>query len=128
MASNYYLGVKTVLEAARALGQLPFVKVLDIPTLTTQIMDDDRIVLRCGPASSDNDLSKGVMIWITGRFTPDETVALDRLSGLADPAVTKMVATFVTKQAVDMQRQGIGATHKILGQASSERQWWKFWK
>ena len=89
MAMNYYLGVKTVTDAANALSDLPFLKVLDKTTLNVEVKGIDRINMRAGPASKDNDLSKGIMIWIGGRFTTDEMNALDKLAVYADKSVTR---------------------------------------
>lgn len=131
MAANYYLGVKTCEDAARAISNLPFVKVLDVPTLRVRV-NTDRIQLTTGPASADDDLSKGVMILIIGNFTQTETDALKNLAGFADKAVTSLVAVFAAKQMVAMQSQGVSAMHVILGQAAPQlppqRKWWHLGK
>ena len=65
---NYYLGVKTIQDAANALNKLSFMKIIDASTLTVEVANSDRIVFRAGPASKDDDLSKGLMLWIGGSF------------------------------------------------------------
>lgn len=69
---NYYLVVKAIQDAAKAIDTLSFMKVIDPSILSVQITNIDRINLTVGPASKDDDFSKGVMIYIGGRFTPDE--------------------------------------------------------
>ncbi len=133
---NYYLGVKSIQDAANAIDELSFMKVLDKSTLQVQITNIDRIRLTVGPASKDDDLSKGLMIYIGGSFTSGEMNEIEHLSRLADKSVTTMVAEFVAKQAAAIQSQGKSATHMILGQsspekrpaASSAKKWWEFWK
>ncbi len=100
---NYYLGVKTLRDAANAIDELSFMKVLDKSTLQVQITNIDRIKLSVGPASKDNNLSKGLMIYIGGSFTPREMEEINLLSKLADESVTTMVAEFVARQAVSMK-------------------------
>ena len=68
-----------------------------------------------GPASSDDDFSKGLMILIGGSFTSDEMTEIENLSRLADKPVTKLVAEYVARQAVAMQSQSTSVTHRILG-------------
>lgn len=113
---NYYLGVKTIQDAANAIDELSFMKVLDKSALQVQITNTDRIKLSVGPASKDNDLSKGLMIYIGGSFTSSEMEEINSLSKLADKSVTTMVAEFVARQAAAMQSKGISATHMIWGQ------------
>ena len=116
MTMNYYLGVKKIKDAANALDELSFFKVLDVSTMQVRITNDNRIYLRVGPASSDDDMSKGVMIWIGGSFTISEMNEIEKLARLADNSVTTMVAEFVAKQAIAMQSKGASASHRILGQ------------
>jgi hypothetical protein len=132
----YYLGVMSIQDAASAVDELSFMKVLDPSTMKVQITNMDRIQLAVGPASSDNDFSKGVMITIGGRFTSAEMNEIEGLGRLADTSVTNLVTEFVAKQAKQMVAQGLPGTHMILGQltrekgprASSARKWWNFWK
>jgi hypothetical protein len=114
-------------------GSGSFIKVLNEETLEIQITGFDRISLTVGPASSDDDLSKGLMIYLGGKFTEGEMNEIRRLGTLADKGVTNMVAVFVAKQAAAMQKQGLSGTHEILGQASTadssaEKKWWQLWK
>ena len=122
---NYYLGVKSNQDAANAIDELSFMKVLNKSTLQVQNKKGSRIGLRVGPASKDNDRSKGLMIYIGGSFTSDEMNEIKHLSRLADNSVTSMVTEFVARQAVAMQSQGKSDTHMILGQS---KKWWEFWK
>ena len=113
---NYYLGVKTLRDAANAIDELSFMEVLDKSKLQVQITNTDRIKLSVGPASKDNDLSKGCMIYIAGSFISSEMEEINNLSKLADKSVTTMVVEFVARQTVAMKSKGISATHMILGQ------------
>lgn len=112
---NYYLVVKAIQDAAKAIDTLSFMKVIDPSILSVQITNIDRINLTVGPASKDDDFSKGVMIYIGGRFTPDEMKEIEGMSKHADKSVTRMVAKFVAKQAVSFQNQDKSATHMLLG-------------
>jgi hypothetical protein len=111
---HYYLGVKTIPDAVDAIGKLSFMKVLDKAAVKVQSLTN-RITLAVGPASADDDLSKGLMIYIGGSFTPEEMKEMDNLSVLADKAVTLLVAQYAAKQMIALQSQGKFATHKILG-------------
>jgi hypothetical protein len=108
MAMNYYLGVKTVPDAAKALGRLSFVRVLDPSILKVLVPapHDRRIILQCGPASSDDDLSKGVMILLIGMFTSIEMQEIDLLSNQADPIVTDLIMKFVETKVIPLQKPG----------------------
>lgn len=132
-AKHYYLGVKTIPKAVEAINQLSFMKVLDEETLEVQITGFDRISLTVGPASSDNDLSKGLLIYLGGKFTESEMDEISSLGSLADKNVTKMVAVFVAKQMVTLQKQGSSGIHEILGQTfaadkPADKKWWQLWK
>jgi len=113
---NYYLGVKSLANAADAINELFFMKVLDISTFQVQIKNIDHIKMSVGPASSDNDMSKGVMLYIGGKFTPEEMAEISKMSRHSDKFVTEMVSVFVAGQSVMMQNKGISAAHTILGQ------------
>jgi hypothetical protein len=112
----YYLGVKTIQNAADALDKLTFIEVLNRSTLQIYNKHYDRTTVTVGPASKDDDLSKGLMIVIGGSFTSDEMTEIKNLSKLADKSVTTMVAEYIARQAVALQSQGKGTTHMILGQ------------
>jgi len=129
--ANYYLGVETINDAANAIDSLSFMKVLDKATLQVRITNDDRIKLSVGPAAKNDDLSKGLMIYLGGMFTDAEINEIKSLSRLANGRVTNMVAEFVARQAVSLQKQGSFATHIILGHDSGEnvsKKWWEFWR
>lgn len=111
----YYLGVKSIRDAADAIDELSFVNVLNKSTLQIFTKNHDRITVTVGPASKDDDLSKGLMIVIGGSFTSKEMTEIENLSRLADKSITTMVAEFVARQAVDLQSQSKSVTHMILG-------------
>jgi hypothetical protein len=111
----YYLGVKSIPDAADAIDELSFVNVLNRSTMQIFTKNHERITVTIGPASSDDDFSKGLMILIGGSFTSDEMTEIENLSRLADKPVTKLVAEYVARQAVAMQSQSTSVTHRILG-------------
>lgn len=116
MNMNYYLGVKTIPDAVNALKNLSFLKVLNASTLEVQVFHSDRMNYVTGPASKDNDLSKGLMIWIGGALTDTECQEIEKLSSHADKTVTDMVSEYVARQIILFNSKGISATHFILGQ------------
>jgi hypothetical protein len=112
---DYFLGVKTVEDAANALDELTFVKILDRSTLHMRLNNIDRMKIMVAPASEDNDLAKGVMIWIGGGFTTSEMSEIENLGRLADMSVTALATTFVAKHVIARQRAGMATTQMILG-------------
>lgn len=79
------------------------------------------------------------MIFIGGKFTDSEMNEIKNLGRFADKSVTDIMIEFVTKQAVSMQRQGISATHMILGQSETPpspkanekmdgKKWWQLFR
>ena len=118
---NYYLGVKSLQDAQYAIDKLS-------TGIHSQIQSKGRIKMTVGPASADNDMTKGVMIWIGGEFTQEEIAEIGNLSGLADKSVTDLIMAFVAKQAVNMRNQGLSSSHTILGQEEkkTKKKWWQF--
>lgn len=118
---NYYLGVQSLQDAQYAIDKLS-------SGIHSQIQSKSRINMTVGPASADNDMTKGVMIWIGGEFTQNEMAEIDSLGGLADNLVTDLVVAFVAKQAVNMRSQDLSSSHTILGQEEkkSKKKWWQF--
>jgi hypothetical protein len=106
---NFYLGVKNLQDAQTATDELP-------SSIHVQIRDKGRINMVVGPAAADNDMEKGVMLYLGGNFTQEEMSEIYNLGKYADKSVTDLVVTFVAKQAVNMHNQGLSSPHTILGQ------------
>lgn len=117
---NYLLGVRSIEDAARAIDELSFMEVLDIPTAQIKITNIDRINVRIAPVSDDSGLSKGFMVWIGGSFTSSEMDEIERLSRLADKSVTPMVQAFMVSQMIAARRQGMSMTCFVLGDTPTD--------
>lgn len=114
MIAHYYLGVKTLEDAAAALERLSFVRVLDPSTMTLEITGIDRIGVVAAPASVDGDLAKGIALAVFGDLTASECQEVESLAGLADEAVTIMVRDLAARNMVALSKGGYGGVHVVL--------------
>ncbi len=80
--ANYYLAVKTLQEARKAMVELYFIKILGEDKI--QITNINRINLKVFPLTKDGDLSKGVVMWLGGNFADSEMIEITRLSKYSD--------------------------------------------
>ena len=114
MISHYYLGVKTLEDAAAALQRLSFITVLDPSAMTLEITGIDRIGVAAAPASVDGDLAKGVALAVFGDLTASECQEVESLAGLADEAVTLMVRDVCARSMAELSKGGYGGVHVVL--------------
>ena len=77
--------------------------------------------------------SGGAIVFIAGKFTPEEMREIEALRRYEHKPLKQEVASLVANTAVDLQAKGVSATHHMLERTKkpkspADKKWWQFWK